>query len=264
MLTIIKLGGALLTDKSRPDSLRAALLVRIAREIGLCFSEGLLDELILVHGVGSYGHIPVIQHGLHRGLRSPDQLLALSQTQSQVMILRGAIVAALQEAGVPAVLMLPSSAMTADGFRIHSQCLEPVAGFLRIGMTPVLGGDVLSDEAAGFSVYSGDAISVDLALHFNADRLFFATDVDGVFTADPRQFPEARPLARLSLSQLHEVTLGERALDVSGAMAGKLREIARAEQRIRAGMAVRLFSMMTEGRLRAALMGENMGTSIGV
>lgn len=262
MLTVLKLGGALLTDKSRPDSLRAELLTRIAREIRSCMDDGLLDDLILVHGVGSYGHIPVLQHQLHRGFQSPDQLLPFSKTQSQVMFLRSAIVAALQDAGVPTVLMLPSSSMTAENFHIRQQCFEPVAGFLRIGMTPVLGGDVLADAAAGFSIYGGDAISVDLAQHFKADRLLFATDVDGVFSMDPRKNPDARRISQLSLGRLDAIALTGRELDVSGAMAGKLKEIYRAKDRIRADMDVRLFSMMSENRLRAALTGEAVGTKI--
>ena len=262
MLTILKLGGALLTDKSRPGSLRVELLARIAREIRACMDAGLLDELILVHGVGAYGHLPVLQHRLHRGLQSPDQLLPFARTQRQVMGLRQAIVSALQEAGVPAVLMLPSSGMTAEHFRIRQQFLDPVAGFLRIGMTPVLGGDMLSDAAVGFSVYGGDAICVDLARHFSAKRLLFATDVDGVFTADPRRHPNARRIPQLSLSQMDEIMLSARALDVSGAMQGKLREIDRAQEQIRAGMEVRLFSMKEPGRLQAILSGEDLGTKI--
>ncbi len=262
MTTILKLGGALLTDKSRPDSLRTELLTRIAREIRTCMDDGLLDDLILVHGVGSYGHIPVLQHQLHRGFQSPDQLLPFSKTQSRVMLLRNAIVAALQDAGIPAVLMLPSSSMTAENFHIRQQFFEPVAGFLRIGMTPVLGGDMLADAAVGFSVYGGDAISVDLARYFQADRLFFATDVEGVFSADPRNHPAARPISRLRLSQLDDIALSGRNLDVSGAMAGKLKELLRAKDRIRAGMDVRLFSMMSGNRLRAALMGDAPGTKI--
>ena len=99
-------------------------------------------------------------------------------------------------------------------------------------------------------------------MHFGADNLLFATDVDGVFTADPRQHPDARRIPELSLSQLDAVALSGREMDVSGAMAGKLREIARAEDRIRAGMIVRLFSMRQENRLQALLSGEKVGTKI--
>ncbi len=262
MLTVLKLGGALLTDKSRPDSLRTRLLARIASEIRAGLDAGWLDALLLVHGVGSYGHLPVLQHKLHRGLQSPEQLMALARTQSQVMRLRRAVVEALQEAGIPAVLMLPSSCMVADAFHLRAQFLEAAAGFLRIGMVPVLGGDVLADASVGFSVYGGDDVSVDLALHFGADHLLFATDVDGVHSADPRHHANARRIPHLRLDDLTGVALSERALDVSGAMAGKLRAIARAEELMRTGMEVRLFSMMSTGALQKALTGGDVGTQI--
>lgn len=262
MLTILKLGGALLTDKARPNSLRTDLLARVAREIREAMDAGLIDDLLLVHGVGAYGHLPVLQHNLHKGLQSPEQLLALSQTQSQVMRLRSAIIAALQQVAIPAVLMLPSSCMTARHFRGQGHYDDAIAGFLRIGMTPVLGGDVLADETAGFSVYGGDAIGVDMALRFRASRLLFATDVDGVYDADPRENPAARRIPQLHLSQMSAVTLSTRELDVSGAMAGKLHEIERASAAMNQGLKVHLFSMMTAGQLRDVLLGEDVGTEV--
>ena len=262
MLTILKLGGALLTDKARPASLHIALLARVAREIREAMDAGLIDDLLLVHGVGAYGHLPALQHKLHKGLQSPSQLLALSQTQSQVMRLRSAIIDALQQVGIPAVLMLPSSCMTARHFRSHSHYDDAIAGFLRIDMTPVLGGDVLADETAGFSIHGGDAISVDMALRFRASRLLFATDVNGVYDVDPHKNPDARRIPKLHLSRLDAVTLSARKLDVSGAMAGKLYEIERASAAMKEGLQVHLFSMMTAGQLRNVLLGEDVGTEV--
>ncbi len=262
MLTILKLGGALLTDKARPDSLRTDLLARIAHEIHQCIASGLINQLIVVHGVGSYGHLPVLRHQLHRGFQSPEQLLPFSHTQSQVMALRRAIVSALQQANIPAVLMLPSSGVTASNFAANEHFFAPVAGFLRIGMIPVLGGDVLADDQVGFSIYGGDAISVDLARYFGADHLLFATDVDGVFTADPRKDETAQRVPQLSLRQMHAVALSGRQWDVSGAMAGKLKAIAQVTEQIEQGMTVRLFSMLQPGQLRAALTNAESGTQI--
>ena len=262
MLTILKLGGALLTDKSRPDSLRTDLLARVAREIRACMDAGLIDQLILVHGVGSYGHLPVLEYMLHRGLQSPDQLMPFSRTQSQVMQLRSAVTEALQKVEIPAVLMLPSSGVMASNFTVTQHFFGPVAGFLRIGMVPVLGGDVPADDVVGFSIYGGDAISVDLARHFQADQLLFATDVDGVFSADPRKDASARRIPQLSLSKMHDVALSERQWDVSGAMAGKLKAIAQISDLMAQGMTVRLFSMLEPGQLQAVLSGTDVGTEI--
>ena len=262
MLSVLKLGGALLTDKTRPHSLRTELLAAIAADIRRARDAGLLDALILVHGVGSYGHLPVLEHQLHRGWQSPRQLLPLAQTQSQVMLLRTAVVAALQAEGLPAVLMMPSSSMTALDFRPHRQAFEAIPGFLRLRMIPVLGSDVLAEETVGFSVYSGDDLSVDLARHFQADQLLFATDVPGVYTADPRQHADASLLPEIHLSHLATAQLSERALDVSGAMAGKLQAIARCADRLAAGMETRIFSLKPPANLGQTLQNPAIGTRV--
>jgi isopentenyl phosphate kinase len=59
-----------------------------------------------------------------------------------------------------------------------------------------------------------------------------------------------------------DIALTDRELDVSGAMAGKLKAIASVSERIRAGMEVALFSMKEPGRLQAVLSGEDWGTKI--
>ncbi|MBK8984722.1 MAG: hypothetical protein IPM39_01355 [Chloroflexi bacterium] len=258
-LTVLKLGGALLTDKRAPDSLRAETLTAVTHEIRACLDAGLLQRLIVVTGVGSFGHPPVLRYKLHKGFQSPDQLLALTETQNNVMRLRRAVAEEFQAAGMPVCLMLPSSCMAASGFAHAESYLTAVAGFLRLGMVPLLGGDVLVDDQVGFMVYGGDEVAVDLALHFGADRLILATQVDGIYDKDPQQHPDAQRLPTLSLNGPGEtaVSLDHHPLiDASGAMAGKLRAIRRAEAALAAGLEVWLISMMEPGRLTAVLQGD--------
>jgi len=54
MTRILKIGGSILTDKNREMSARADEITRIAREISSSRSQ----DLVLVHGAGSFGHIP--------------------------------------------------------------------------------------------------------------------------------------------------------------------------------------------------------------
>jgi isopentenyl phosphate kinase len=44
-LTIIKLGGPLLTDKQRPYTLRSSTLEQAAAEVKACLDSGLLEQL---------------------------------------------------------------------------------------------------------------------------------------------------------------------------------------------------------------------------
>jgi isopentenyl phosphate kinase len=91
-LTVLKLGGSLITDKSKPYTVRDKILESVSREIKECMDEGLIKSLVLVQGVGSYGHPPVLEHKIHKGYLGPQQLLPLSKTQAKVAELRTIVV----------------------------------------------------------------------------------------------------------------------------------------------------------------------------
>lgn len=265
-LTVIKLGGALLTDKQRPFSLRQSILNQAAAEVKACLDEGLFEQLLLVHGVGSFGHPPVVQHQLHKGLQSREQLIHLTHTQNIVFGMRVAIAEAFHQAGIAVSTILPSSCMTASGFALKNSYLNAAAGFLDLGMTPLLGGDVLADEQVGFCVFSGDKIAVDLALHFNASHLIFATEVDGIYDKDPLKFPDAQRIEQFSLSNKGGVSAqldDHRQGDASGAMAGKLTAVQPARDAIASGLRVHVLSMTSKGNLLKMLNSEQAsGTMI--
>ena len=264
-LTILKLGGALLTDKTQPYTLRPGVPAQVVDELRACRDDGLIERLIIVHGVGSFGHPPVVAHKLHKGFQTPAQLIHLTEAQNRVMELRLTLAQACRHADLPVATILPSSCMTADGFVRQEMFLDAVGGFLDLGMIPVLGGDVLVDRRAGFSVHSGDAIAVDLARHFGATRLVFATAVDGIYTRDPAQDPDAVRLAQFSLGQAASgaAQLARQArVDASGAMAGKLDAVRRAADAMDAGLRVDVISMLTPGNLAALLRGVAVGTQV--
>jgi isopentenyl phosphate kinase len=266
-LTVIKLGGALLTEKRQPFTLRPSVLAQVAGEVRACQEAGLIQRLVLVHGVGSFGHPPVLAHQLHKGFQSPAQLIHLSDTQNRVMHLRMAVAEAFHAAGVAVSTLLPSSCMGASGANLHSSYLEGVRGFLGLGMVPLLGGDMLVDDQMGFCVFSGDKIAVELALALGASRLILATEVAGVYDRDPLRFPEARLIPRLQLSQEAESgpeldSLAQ--VDASQAMMGKLQALHPAHPAMHEGrLTVHILSMTQPGNLRTLLKGEKpVGTQV--
>ncbi len=252
----MKLGGSLLTDKTQPYSLRVDVLRAVSAEIKACMDQSLVQKLVIVHGVGSYGHPPVIQYKLHKGFIDPSQLLPLSRTQSKVNELRAAITSSLQDEGIPVNLFHTSSIASAKKGRITSMDLNAVKGFLDIGMVPVLGGDMVHDDEMGFSVGSGDQIAAILAKELEATDLVFATDVAGVYDSDPKTVSNARLIPDLSLSRLDELTsTGRGKGDVSGAMKGKLTALTTLEHELRGGLNITIMSMMERGNLIALLGG---------
>ncbi len=258
-LTVIKLGGSLLTDKKNPYTYREDVLRSVSQEIGECIDEGLIESLILLHGVGSYGHPPVLEHSLHKGFLGPEQLLPLSKTQESVATLRHIIVKELQNAGIPICLMYPSSMIISEKMRVIDYFLEPLKGFVSVGMVPLLGGDILIDKIMGWSVGSGDQLAVIICQELGAKRLIFASDVSGIYDADPKLEEDASHIDTINLNDL-DATLKRMGVsgieDASGAMKGKLQSIVPAKPLIEKGLEVGLLSMMEYGTLKALLRSE--------
>ncbi len=247
-LTIIKLGGSLLTYKSTPYKMRKEIFELIGKEIA-----DTLDRVILIHGVGSFGHPPVKKYGLYKGYTGPENMIHLARTQSKVFELRIELAKALQRAGLNAMIILPSSQIIAENGEIREFFLEPITRFLKMGMVPLLGGDVVADTKMGFSVCSGDTVATYLAEKLGAKRLIFASDVDGIFTADPKKDPDARLIKEVNLNRLDllaEIS-GSQFTDVTRGMFGKIESVKRYKRIIENGTEVVILSMLTPGNLRA-------------
>jgi len=260
-ITVIKLGGSLLTDKSRPYEARKSIIAATAMELRECIDEGLIESLVLIHGVGSYGHPPVLEYKLYKGFTGPEQFIPLSKTQGIVNEFRLMITKEFQEAGLPVNLLHPSSMSVAEKMRITKTFFDPLRGWMALGMIPILGGDLLYDKAMGFSIGSGDELAIVLARDLRAKRLIFAMDELGVYDADPKKNPHAKLLTEIGTNDLDRVIeeLGQlEQTDASGAIKGKLSYIAAIKDLIESGLETTLLSMMKYGNLKAQLRGQDI------
>lgn len=79
---------------------------------------------------------------------------------------------------------------------LQSGCIPVVAGFQGVSAS----GDVTTIGRGG-----SDTTAVALAVALHADECQILTDVDGVFTTDPRMVPDARCLSRLSFEEMLEL-----------------------------------------------------------
>ncbi|OYT25569.1 MAG: hypothetical protein B6U95_08995 [Thermofilum sp. ex4484_82] len=73
MKVIFKIGGSVLTDKTDPKvNVRYDVIDRLAREISQLIAKDY--RFVLLHGVGSAGHVPVKQYELYKGFFSSQNL----------------------------------------------------------------------------------------------------------------------------------------------------------------------------------------------
>jgi isopentenyl phosphate kinase len=258
-ITILKLGGSILTNKSQPYHCELERIKQIAKEIKYCFDSQLVEELILVHGVGSFGHPPVIEHKLYLGFKNKEQLLPLSATQQKVNEFRAILSNELRNVGIPVNLMHPSSLSVTEKGEFIEFFTEAIEGYLSLGMVPLIGGDMIFDRKMGFAVGSGDQIAVNLAKKLKASQLFFATDVEGIYDNDPRIKPDSKLITCIKSHDivpfLEQMNTGLKS-DASGLMKGKLKSISTLSKEIANGLDVAIFSMKNYGSLIQLLEGK--------
>lgn len=251
-MIILKLGGSLITDKTKQFEVRGDVLERLAEEI----KESAVDELIIVHGGGSFGHPVADRYSLQDGFKNKEQIDGLVQTRKAMGELSRSVINAFHEHELPVVAIQPSANITCRAGRIEDIDTGIIKKFLELGTIPVLFGDVVLDKDLGFCILSGDQITTFLALEFKADRVILAADVDGVFDKNPRKFDDAKLITEIkSTGEDILTTLKTREGDVTGGIKGKIEELILLAKK---GVPSQIINAIVPGRLKKALSGDEV------
>jgi isopentenyl phosphate kinase len=265
-LTLLKLGGSLLTDKTREKAMRPDVIARLAREIAAALSaqhsahSTCNSALILGHGSGSFGHATAKRHGTRHGVRSPEDWRGFAEVSVAAQQLNRIVADALADAGVPVFSVAPSaSARCEDGVLMHLD-LAPLRAALANGLVPLVMGDVAFDSVRGGTIVSTEEVFAYLAGHLPVSRVLLAGETEGVYAsmADLRVLPEITPD---NWAQISSGIGGSRGADVTGGMASKVRDMLALAQ-AHPGLTVHIFSGLTPGSVERALKGEEIGTCI--
>ncbi len=222
---ILKIGGSAITDKTVEASPKTEIINRLAEEI----KRADLDNLIIVHGGGSFGHPAAAKYGLKDGYKEdPTQKLGFAETHHMMTVLNGLVMDALIWHEVPAISIAPSCSFITENGKIKFFDDSVLQAMTKMNFTPVLYGDAVLDEKLGFTVVSGDQLVAYLAIRYKAQKIVIGADTDGLFDADPKTNPNAKPYKHLTLAELKQIQpkLGKAAgTDVTGGMAGKIAEL---------------------------------------
>jgi len=266
-LIFLKLGGSLLTDKTRPQALRGDVLARLASEIAGALADRPDLRLLIGHGSGSFGHMAARKYNTRAGVSSPEDWRGYAETARAAALLNRRVVDALWEAGVPALAIQPSaSAQCRDGELLVLD-ERPIRAALEHGLAPVIYGDVALDAVRGGTIISTEEIFAWLAPRLAPARVILVGEVIGVLSADPASgiagelIPEITPE---TLPGVAQALGGSRGVDVTGGMVAKVREMLALVQATPALAAVQIVSGLTPGLVRSALIdpGLRAGTRI--
>ena len=243
MTVVLKLGGSVVTEKDRPETVDESSLARAAEAIA---SAG--TDLVVVHGGGSFGHHHAERHGVTRTTGTHDAT-AVGDIHGAMARLCAAVVDAFRDHAVPAVPVHPLSLAARGPGDDLSLPTEPVATLLGEGFVPVLHGDVVAHRGRGATILSGDELVVALAASLDTERVGLCSAVPGVLDANGAVIP-----AIADRDDAGDALGDSDATDVTGGMAAKV-------EALLAGPAPAwIFGL---DALSAFLAGEDVGTRVG-
>lgn len=212
--------------------------------------------LVILHGAGSYGHPIVSKARLQEGLKQRSQLAAIAETELSLDQLSRIVQVSLLRRRIPIVPLSPMSFLTTRNGRIHNLFADPLRDALKLGLTPIIHGDLAFDEAKGISVVSADQLASRLGIGLRGSRVLFGCDVDGVFNHDPKGSGLTRAIRTVDESNARQVL---RSLskgishDTTGGMYNKVKE---ALNLAKSGRFCYIFNLRKPGALTEALAGK--------
>ncbi|WEU39706.1 MAG: isopentenyl phosphate kinase [Candidatus Odinarchaeum yellowstonii] len=250
-LTIIKLGGSVITDKSVPFSIDEKVIKNIISEMEQIKKE----KTIIVHGGGAFGHPIAKKYMLATGLKVKEQIRGVIETSQAMLTLNKIILDMFIQADYPVISFSPHDIFITKHGRIYKTFLNSLKNVLEIGFIPVLFGDVVYDTAQGVAILSGDQIISYLSIKLKASKVILGTDINGIYSSDPKINPGAQLIPEVTPDNYRRIlkilkSNTKNSLDVTGGMYGKVRELIKVAKH---GIDIYILNARTPGNISKIL-----------
>jgi isopentenyl phosphate kinase len=256
-ITILKLGGSLVTDKSNPFSLRKDVINDIVKQISAC-----KEIIIIVHGGGSFGHPLAKQYEIVNG-SNPDiqnQKMGVAKTHDAMIQLNSFIVSSFLESKRPA-MSLHTSAVFFDSPPLKFTGSRQLEKLLQLNIVPILYGDVIFHGEKSFTILSGDTIIHELCsqLGQKVAKVIFGMEVDGLFEITKDE--SIQIVRNVSYNELDSLKLAPlpQKTDVTKGIAGKLNVI---RNICSLGIPVQMVNGLKRGILKKAIQNREVLSTI--
>lgn len=253
-MILIKLGGSVITDKTQYRKFNKERVSRLCSEIK---NSG--QKVLVVLGAGSFGHVLSKQYELQNGLRSDEQIPVAAMVQYDVRDLGQMVIKEMLDAGIPAVSVPPGSCFVMENGKLIATDTEAIRRLCDLGIMPVTFGDLVIDRTKGFGICSGDQLTEIFAELFDVHKVVFVSDIDGLYTADPKSNKKARLFGSVDVETLKNIKSESNIDDVTGGIRSKMEAMLRISTVDRDCV---LLNGTVEGRLGALLRGETVTCTV--
>jgi isopentenyl phosphate kinase len=260
-LVFLKLGGALITEKTQAHTPRLEVISRLAEEIKTSIENDPNLSLVLGHGSGSFGHVAAAKYQTQAGVRTPRQWAGFVDVWQEARALNQIMLEFMVTAGLPVLAFPPSAgAIAEDGVLTHwdTRALEAA---VQNHLIPVINGDVAFDTLRGGTILSTESVFAYLAHTFTPVRIALAGIEPGVWQNFPQRDRIIPVITPQDFPSLEPGLKGSAGIDVTGGMAHKVSSMLHLVESI-PGLEIIIFSGEEPGCIRKVLQNESCGTVI--
>jgi isopentenyl phosphate kinase len=259
----LKLGGSLITDKTKVEHARPAVIRRLAREIKAAREARPDLRIVLGHGSGSFGHVAAKKHGTREGVADRSGWQGYAEVAAAAARLNQIVTDLFIAEGVPVVSLPPSASARCDDGRLSYLDTFVLRATLEHGLVPLVQGDVALDTVRGATIVSTEDVFIYLVREFQPTRILLAGDVLGVFKNAAMRGDIIPVITPEQVAQYATALGGSHGIDVTGGMIGKVNQMLGVVQRYPA-IEVRIFSGAVRGNVQHLLIDPDapIGTAI--
>lgn len=273
-LVFVKLGGSLITDKTKPYTPLLDVMDDLALQIVSTLQTQPNLRLVIGHGAGSFGHVAASEYKTRAGYPRSSPLIHRERDETedsywkgfaevwyQASALNHYVMDALHKAGLRTIALPPSANVIASDGQVSVWETTPIRMALAAGIVPVIFGDVVFDEVRGGTILSTETLFNHLVKALSPERILLAGLEDAVWADFPAR---TRRIERITPSTFDDIKHGvgkSAAADVTGGMEAKVKEMLNLAQS-NPGLKIQIFSGVEPGNLARALLGETLGTEI--
>jgi isopentenyl phosphate kinase len=260
-LILLKIGGSICTEKSKGKfKVKTRTVARIASEIAEARKQKEFT-LLIVNGAGPFGHVNVTDFDINDGLRTPRDFEGFSKTVCDCSYENCLISEILRKGGLLAIPYPSSSVIIQAKKKVVVFWMDLIKRLwdADADIIPVMNGTMVPDTEMNGSVVSGDAVIEHISTRMKVSLIIFATDVDGIYTADPRKKKGARLIDVITKDRFGDIKhgiSGSSNVDVTGGMLGKV------ERLLGLGAKTLIVNGNKPGRVRDALLGKEVRGTI--
>ena len=238
MITLVKFGGSLITDKNVASSYRQAIVERLAQEIQAARTANPNMQLIIGNGSGSFGHVEAAKYGTMAGVESAEDWLGFTKVAAVASEIGQYVAQTLSAADIPVLRVQPSASVIARDGLIQAMALDNIQTALTRGLVPLVHGDVAFDHVRWGTITSTETVFSYLAKHLPVERILLLGTEDGVYDAEKRTISH---ITAENLESYRAALGGSDGIDVTGGMLTKVMDMLTLAS-VRPGLQVRVMN----------------------